>query len=214
MINDSYKVLGLTEYATDREISEAYFSLRKKYQEERFSDGEKGNEAARKLTEIDNAYDEITKYRKEHQTGGNETLYKQVDSALKENDVKKAQDLLDSFDERTAEWHYLQSVVFYKKNWTNECKKQLEIAMNLDPDNKKYKETYDRLLNKINNTGNQKNQNNNSNQGWNTSSSHGGGNNNANNNYNEQQMGGDSCTEFCCRLAICNICLNCLCNCR
>ena len=65
MLNDSYKILGVDEYATDREISEAYFALRKKYLEERFAEGEKGNEAAKMLTKIDGAYDEITRYRRE-----------------------------------------------------------------------------------------------------------------------------------------------------
>jgi hypothetical protein len=27
-------------------------------------------------------------------------------------------------------------------------------------------------------------------------------------------MGGDSCADFCCRMAVCNILLNCCCNCR
>ena len=41
------------------------------------------------------------------------------------------------------------SVVFYKKNWTNESKKQLEIAMNMDPYNTKYKEAYTKLKQKM-----------------------------------------------------------------
>ena len=203
MINEYYKILGVTEYATDREISEAYFALRKKYLEERFSEGDKGNEAAKKLTEIDNAYDEIKRYRREH-SGENQSYsaYKDVDEALKANDLQKAQLLLDSFDERSAEWHYLQSVVFYKKDWVNECKKQLEIAMNLEPENAKYKQTYDRLVNKIN-----------SHQSF-TQGQGAPKNGKPTGDFNEPQMGGDSCGEFCCRMAICNICLNCLCNCR
>ena len=203
MINEYYKILGVTEYATDREISEAYFALRKKYLEERFSEGDKGNEAAKKLTEIDNAYDEIKRYRREH-SGENQSYsaYKDVDEALKANDLQKAQLLLDGFDERSAEWHYLQSVVFYKKDWVNECKKQLEIAMNLEPENAKYKQTYDRLVNKIN-----------SHQSF-TQGPGAPKNGKPTGDFNEPQMGGDSCGEFCCRMAICNICLNCLCNCR
>ena len=203
MINEYYKILGVTEYATDREISEAYFTLRKKYLEERFSEGDKGNEAAKKLTEIDNAYDEIKRYRREH-SGENQSYsaYKDVDEALKANDLQKAQLLLDGFDERSAEWHYLQSVVFYKKDWVNECKKQLEIAMNLEPENAKYKQTYDRLVNKIN-----------SHQSF-TQGQGAPKNGKPTGDFNEPQMGGDSCGEFCCRMAICNICLNCLCNCR
>ena len=153
MIKDSYKILGVDEYCTDRELSEAYFSLRKKYQEERFLDGEAGNEAARKLTELDAAYEEVSDFRKEHSSGENASLYKEVDAAIKSDDLAKAQELLDSFNERPAEWHYLQAVVFYRKNWMNESKKQLEIAKNLDPDNEKYKTTYDKLVKKIEDAG-------------------------------------------------------------
>ena len=201
-----YKLLGVSEYATDREISEAYFALRKKYMEERFLDGEKGNEAAEKLTAIDNAYEEIKRFRSEHSEDGDNSLFKQVDEALKKGDLNTAQSVLDSFDERGAEWHYLQSVVFYKKNWMNECKKQLEIAMALDENNAKYKETYDRLLEKMKGSSASASSTN-----WNKS---GTGNAGTTGNYDEPQMGGDSCLEFCCQMALCNMCLNCCCNMR
>lgn len=207
MLKNYYEVLGVSEYSTDREISEAYFALRKKYLEERFLEGEKGNEAAKKLTEIDEAYEEIKRMRSEKADGSDLSLLKQVDEALKANDLSKAQSLLDSFDQRGAEWHYLQSVVYYKKNWINECKKQLEIASSLDPNNKKYKETYDRLLEKIK-LSNQSA----GNDGWNRSGS--GRYDNEAPTFDEPQMGGDSCLDFCCRMAICNMCLNCCCNMR
>lgn len=209
MLKDYYDILGVSEYATDREISEAYFALRKKYLEERFSEGEKGNEAAKKLTQIDNAYEEIKRFRSERADGGDLSLLKQVDEALKAGDLSKAQTLLDSFDQRGAEWHYLQSVVFYKKTWMNECKKQLEIAMALDENNKKYKDTYNRLLEKMNASAQQQNNN----QSWNSSGS-GNPNDNRVPDFDEPQMGGDSCVDFCCRMAICNMCLNCCCNLR
>ena len=52
---------------------------------------------------------------------------------------------LDECYDRGAEWHYLQAVIFYKKNWTNDSKKQLEIAMQMDPNNAKYRSTYEKL---------------------------------------------------------------------
>lgn len=56
--------------------------------------------------------------------------------------------MLDNLTPRTAEWHYLQSIVFYKKNWFLESKKQLEFALSLDPQNMKYKNSLEKL-NKI-----------------------------------------------------------------
>ena len=55
----------------------------------------------------------------------------------------------DKFNERNAEWHYLQAVIFYKKNWNNESKKQLEIAMQMDSNNPKYKNSYAKLNERI-----------------------------------------------------------------
>lgn len=206
MIKDSYKILGVDEYCTDRELSEAYFSLRKKYQEERFLDGEAGNEAARKLTELDAAYEEVSDFRKEHSSGENASLYKEVDAAIKSDDLAKAQELLDSFNERPAEWHYLQAVVFYRKNWMNESKKQLEIAKNLDPDNEKYKTTYDKLVKKIEDAGKK------ADPDWNKSGSGGGARGSYDYGDGEPQMGGDSCMSYCCQILWCNMLLNCCCN--
>lgn len=214
MLKDKYDLLGVSEYATDREIAEAYFELRKKYHEERYLDGEVGNNAAKKLTELDNAYEEIKRYRAEHGTGDESNLYSQVDKYIKDGKLDKAQEVLDSFDERGAEWHFLQSVIFYKKNWINDCKKQLEIALALDENNQKYKETYDRLLEKIKATDEKERAKQDPN--WNKSGSGAGANPNANStyNYDEPQMGGSSCVDFCCQVIMCNMCLNCCCGMR
>ncbi len=206
MLDKEYSILGVFNDATDEEIEQRYQELKKNYEEDRFLDGDLGNQAAKNLTELKTAYAAIKAYRQEHSTaeGSYEGLYKKVDEAIKANDLDKAQELLDGFNERSAEWHYLQAVVFYNKNWTNESKKQLEIAKEMEPLNEKYEQTYKRLVDKISKGGNA------TNGDWNKSYSQG---NSSGQTYGaEPQMGGDSCFEFCCRMAICNMCLNCCCN--
>ena len=66
-----------------------------------------------------------------------------------EGNISGAQNKLDEFSDRNAEWHYLQAVIFYKKNWNNESKKQLEIALSIDSDNKKYIDAYAKLKQKM-----------------------------------------------------------------
>ncbi|MBO4323117.1 MAG: hypothetical protein J5836_00495 [Clostridia bacterium] len=209
MITDLYKVLNLTESATDEEIEARYQELKAKYSEDRFKEGEEGNVAARNLTELETAYREIVSTRREigfsSEDGG---YYKEIEAAIKRGDLAAAQNALDSFNERNAEWHYLQSVVFYKKNWSNESKKQLEIAIQMDPNNEKYKTSYKKLNDKINSA---------SNSGGFTDYS---GNSARNGEprraeyYEDRQMGGDGCMEWCCQMALCNMMLNCCCNCR
>ena len=147
MNKENYELLQIAETATDEEVKEAYRALKKKYNEEMWQDGEAGNHAARMIVKLDAAYEEIMNERRElgKEKSGSGDALGEVSDAIKKGEISRAQSLLDNFNERNAEWHYLQSVVFYKKNWMNESKKQLEIAMQMDPSNAKYKESYDKL---------------------------------------------------------------------
>ena len=53
------EILGLSEGATKEDIEQAYAALREKYLEDRFLDGEAGNNAARMLTKIETAKNEL-----------------------------------------------------------------------------------------------------------------------------------------------------------
>lgn len=145
-MREYYELLGLSETATDGEITERYYALKGKYSEERWLDGEAGNEAARKLTQLENAYKEIMASRKEkRQNTEGKSSYEEIAELLKADKLSEAQAKLDDCNDRGAEWHYLQAVVFYKKNWSNDSKKQLEIAMQMDPNNTKYRAAYDKM---------------------------------------------------------------------
>ena len=213
MLEDKYSVLGLTPDVSDDELDNVYYKLKAQLEEDRFLDGEAGNVAARKLTELKAAYYEIKEFRKERKNGGAEDLFKLVDEALKAGDLVKAQQYLDCFNERGAEWHYLQSVVFYKKNWMNESKKQLEIAIQMDSANEKYKKALDRLNEKINGERAAFNQNQNGNPNF------GGHSGTGNNGYSSfvdndgaPQMGGSGVCEYCCELCALNMCINIMCS--
>ena len=144
-----YAVFGLTENATDEELKAKYEEFRAQYSEERFQEGEKGNIAAKKLTELENAYREITAQRAENKSDY-EDKYEQIEEKIKSGDLQGAQYVLDSFDERDAKWHYYQSVVYYKKSWYNESKKQLEIACEMDKGEEKYKKELEKLNEQMN----------------------------------------------------------------
>jgi DnaJ-class molecular chaperone len=145
-MKEYYELLGLTESATDEEILAKYEELKAKYREERWLDGEAGNEAAKLLTKLEVAYTEIMTSRKEQSknTEGKDA-FEEIAEMVKAGKLAEAQARLDDFNERNAEWHYFQAVVYYKKNWTNDSKKQLEIAMEMDPDNVKYRSEYGKL---------------------------------------------------------------------
>lgn len=142
----NYEILQVSPDATDDEIKASYERLKAKYNEEKWQDGEAGNNAARMLGRLDAAYAEIMDERRESakNTSG-VSSFDAVSDAIRRGDLAEAQRLLDDFNERSAEWHYLQSIVFYKKNWMNESKKQLEIAIQMDGANAKYRDAYEKL---------------------------------------------------------------------
>lgn len=197
------ETLGLEEGATAEQIEEAYSRLKEKYSEERFLEGEVGNNAAKMLNKIEVAREELlTEISEKAEEGGEGGSFAEVLNCIQNGDLQEAQRLLDKFNERNAEWHYLQSVIFYRKNWVNESKKQLEIAMRLDEGNEKYKNAYKKLNDNINfkESGEKSEKNQGSvyeGQDMNPSP--------------DGQMAGSFCASCaeCCAL---NMCLNCLCN--
>ena len=129
-----------------------------------------------------------------------EGSFARVEELIKAGDIAEAQRVLDAFNERGGRWHYLQSVVFYRKNWINESKKQLEIAIQLEPDNQKYKDTYKKLNEKINyDSQNSANAGQSVYQGQTVNSA------------DSDQMGGNFCAS-CIECCYINMCINCLCN--
>ena len=204
MNQESYRILQVEESATDEEIKASYERLKAHYNEEKWKDGEEGNNAARMLGKLDAAYNEIMESRREQQknTSG-ASSFEAVGDAIRANDLARAQQLLDDFNERNAEWHYLQSVVFYKKNWMNESKKQLEIAMQLEPDNAKYKDAYRKLNDRLKAGAQQPNEGQNGQNVYEGQTMQSSG---------DEQMGGNFCS-WCIQCCALNMCINMLCNC-
>lgn len=212
MSKQYYDLLGVSETATDEEITAAFEQLKKKYSEERFLEGEKGNEAAKMLNRIDVAYNEIMTERRESRSADNaSSSYAKAEQFIRDGKINEAQAVLDEFNERPAEWHYLQSVVFYKKNWMNESKKQLEIAIQMDSSNEKYRTAYNKLKEKIEYDKKQAENPQQQSQGGYAQSGPQPG-------YDEQQqMGGGFYEQYatCCACnMLLNCCLNACCNCR
>lgn len=202
-MQEYYKILGVSETATDAEIDTAYAQLKRKYSSERFYEGEVGNEAARNLTKLENAYAEIMAERNKKNSKTGTPDFSAVEQLIRDGKYADAQNILDDFTDRSAEWHYLQSVLFYKKNWLNESKKQLEIAIEMDSFNEKYRTAYERLKAKteFDKKGGEQVHSANSESGQTTQ------------NVDDRHMGGSACgsmaeccTTWCCLNMLCNGC--------
>lgn len=156
---NAFEILGLPSTATRDEVKDKYNELRKQYLEDRFKPGDEGERAAEKLQELDVAYRDAMDAIDEREQRANRAAnadnatsdngatddYERIRQQIKDNKLDEAQDALDQIIDRTAEWHYLQSILFYKRNWFLESKKQLEMACQMEPNNKRYKQSLDKL---------------------------------------------------------------------
>lgn len=166
-MKDAYEVLGLDKTASYEELQARYEELKKEYGEGRFKAGAEGMQAARNLNDLENAWIDICdefKVKQETQSEKTETVVEElsaqeikkessesaetfifIEKLIKEGNYDEAQKRLDNVMDRNGEWHYLQSKIFYHREWLVECKKQLELAVSSDKENKKYKSALDNL---------------------------------------------------------------------
>ena len=145
-MKDPYIVLGLGKDAGAEALAARYEQLKATLSEARFLPGKEGNDAAEKLSELEEAWANI-RVDIQMQAGsgqdGGEYIY--IDNLIKAGRYDEAQKMLDSVSARSAEWYYLQSIIFYKREWIADSLKQLELAVSLDPYSQKYRTALDRM---------------------------------------------------------------------
>lgn len=150
-MKDPYKILGVSRDASDKEIQKAYHALVKKYHPDNYSSDNPLKElATEKMQEINEAYDEIQRLR----AGGGSSYSSSYsnDSSYSSSNFNEIRVLINQkrFNEagkrlsavgewdRTAEWHYLMSVVLMQRGNVNDAMRELELACSMDPGNQEY----------------------------------------------------------------------------
>ena len=160
-MKDPYSILGITKDATDEEVKAAYRELARKYHPDNYTDDNPLKDLAKeKMQEVNEAYDKITRSRAKKHKGdkseGNsysgEEIYRYVRTLINNRNFKAAEIELTKIGQldRTAEWHYLASVLLMHRNRVNDAMRELEMACTMDPGNMEYQ----RAKEMFNNTAN------------------------------------------------------------
>lgn len=162
MIDDPYKVLGVSPDASDDEIKRAYRALAKKYHPD-LNPGDK--EAARKMQEVNAAYEQIKNPEKASQQGQSGYGgygggyydpfggYRQQQSYsgqagdqyqqaayqyLRFGRYQEALNALESSPERNARWYYLSALANDGLGNQVTALEHIRRAVSMDPDNAEY----------------------------------------------------------------------------
>ena len=161
MIEDPYKILGVSPNASDEEIKRAYRALAKKYHPDR-NPGDA--EAAKKMQQVNAAYEQIKNPEKAHQSGGYGGGYSQYDpfgfggyqqrsytntnsgdnyqqaamNYIRFGRYQEALNALQNAAERNARWYYLSALANNGLGNQVTALEHIRRAVSMEPDNPEY----------------------------------------------------------------------------
>lgn len=169
MIDDPYKVLGVSRDASDEEIKQAYRRLAKKYHPD-LNPGDQ--EAARRMQEVNAAYEQIKNpekaqpqsggyggsygggygydpfggYRQQSYTEPNEDQYQQsAFQYIRFGRFREALNTLGNSTQRDARWYYLSALANDGLGNQVTAMEHIRRAVSMDPDNPEYLNTLNRM---------------------------------------------------------------------
>ena len=143
MIEDPYKILGVSPNASDEEIKRAYRRLAKQYHPDR-NPGDQ--EAARKMQEVNAAYEQIKNpdrgragyggYSRSYDTG--DRYMAAAYNYIRFGRYQEALNILNSVTDRSARWYYLSAVAHSNLGNQVTALEHIRRAVSMDPDNPTY----------------------------------------------------------------------------
>lgn len=166
MISDPYKVLGVSPDASDEEIKQAYRKLAKKYHPD-LNPGDQ--EAARKMQEVNAAYEQIKNPEKAQpnpgsyggydpfgfggytQTGARENqgdpYLRSARQYIRYGRYQEALNTLQAASEKNAEWYYLSALANAGMGNQVMALEHIRRAVSMDPGNPTYLDMLNRMEN-------------------------------------------------------------------
>ena len=151
MIQDPYKVLGLSPGASDEEVKKAYRRLAMKYHPDR----NPGDEAAaRKMQEINAAYEQIKNPEKQTRqeydpfrgSGDSSDQYqKAAEQYIRFRRYREALTVLQNCIHRDARWYYLSALANDGLGNQIMALEHIRRAVSMEPDNYTYLQTLEMM---------------------------------------------------------------------
>ena len=147
MIDDPYKVLGVSPNATDDEIKQAYRRLAKKYHPDRNPGDE---EAAKKMQQINAAYEQIKNPGSSYSSYGgydpfggsqqssSDQYRRSAVQYIRYRRFQEALNVLENDKNRDGQWYYLSAIANYGMGNQVTALEHIRRAVSMEPNNIEY----------------------------------------------------------------------------
>ena len=158
MIEDPYKILGVSPNASDEEIKRAYRALAKKYHPDRNPGDE---EAARKMQEINAAYEQIKNPQPQGNYGGysgygnpfggyqqpnqEDQYFQGIRQYIRFGRYQEALNMLNNMTDRSARWYYYSVLAHNGLGNQVTALEHIRRAVSMEPDNYEYLDALNRI---------------------------------------------------------------------
>ncbi|MDR2909251.1 MAG: J domain-containing protein [Oscillospiraceae bacterium] len=152
-MSDPYRVLGVSQNASDDEVKTAYRELARKYHPDSYADNPLADLAAEKMKEINEAYDRVMDMRRGRDGGDRQpagqggSQFWDIRRMINEGRVTEAEELLDGVQQhmRDAEWYFLKGSVQYTRGWMEQAYENFSRACEMNPGNSEYRAALNQL---------------------------------------------------------------------
>jgi molecular chaperone DnaJ len=162
MIDDPYKILGVSRDATDEEIKRAYRQLAKKYHPDR-NPGDA--EAAKKMQQVNAAYEQIKNPEKAQSSTGysgygsydpfggyqqrpqqdGDSYQQAAYNYIRFGRYREALNALQNCTKKDARWYYLSALANYNLGNQVTALEHIRRAVSMEPDNQEYLYTLEQM---------------------------------------------------------------------
>ena len=68
-----------------------------------------------------------------------------IRSLIQSGDIMQAEELLNAFPSRNAEWNFLMGALSYQKGWLDDARRYFQTAVNMEPNNHEYRHAMSRM---------------------------------------------------------------------
>lgn len=151
-MNENYQALGLNEGASEEEVLQAYRELAYRYNPDHYSDPFQKEDAARRLEEVNRAFDRIMNYMRRgtipedgYMDEGRQ-FYLYIRRLIQQGRYDTAINQLTAYNnEDEAQWQFLMGSALYYGGYISRSYEHFALAADMEPDNEEYTSVFSRM---------------------------------------------------------------------